>query len=286
LYGAYREPNTGDIWDSDHAGYWGATIEQIINGGLPKDRTGNLNIWVETYLPDIVPIHLGTNDAARDNQSVESNMAELEEVIQIIRQHNPKAVILLAQLIPTQTADQIVRIEEFNAAIPVLAQKLHTELSPVVVVDHYTGFLREYLNDNWHTNEEGAQFMAETWYEKLKPYIKKGCGDIKFAEYDSSVVINDPSACITSIPPFNRGNKLRGFVPHVIIGKKNLRIYLNGTGSYRVIISDLQGKVIQEQTGKSGQELFLTLGSSANIYLLRILKGKQSYLRKIILMQP
>jgi lysophospholipase L1-like esterase len=53
-----------------------------------------------------------------------------------------------------------------------LAAQKNTAQSPVVVVDHYTGFsLAIDSDDTIHANDSGERKMADRWYAQLAPLL-------------------------------------------------------------------------------------------------------------------
>jgi uncharacterized repeat protein (TIGR01451 family) len=74
----------GQSFDSDHEGHSGWRADEIV-AGLPK--------WLESYTPDIVLLHIGTNDVF-DDQSTQSTVNEIMQIIDVLRADNPSVKIL------------------------------------------------------------------------------------------------------------------------------------------------------------------------------------------------
>ena len=70
-------------WDQDHECYSGWQVNQILL---------DLQQWVERTRPDIVTVHLGTNDIIR-SQSTASTVAELGQVVDLLRAFNPNVTV-------------------------------------------------------------------------------------------------------------------------------------------------------------------------------------------------
>jgi lysophospholipase L1-like esterase len=150
----------GQSFDQDHEGHWGWRVDQI-----------NLNLpgWMTSYTPDIVLIHLGTNDMAQNN-SVTSTVNELKDLIGLLRADNPNVRILLATLIPVDDLlwSWSYRVPLLNAQIPSIADDLSTPESPVIIIDQYTGF--DPVTDTFdgvHPNELGEEKMAQKWKDGI-----------------------------------------------------------------------------------------------------------------------
>ena len=163
-----------------HEGHGGWRADQLLNG-KPNDDPGYLSLWLQNYTPDIVLLHVGTNDMFQ-GESVSSTLDEIREIVRILRVDKPNVIILLAKLIPAHTptvGPKADRIPLLNAEIPALVQELNTAQSPVVLVDQNTGFNPapgEDTFDGIHTNRRGAIKMAEKWFQALNsivtPYTK------------------------------------------------------------------------------------------------------------------
>ena len=113
-------------------------------------------------------------------------MTELASIIASLRTDNPAVEILIAEIIPGQTLDTA----SLNAAIRNWAPAMSTTLSPVTVVDHYTGYDATTDNyDNFHPNAIGEEKMATRWFETLQnilePETSQFAGDV--------LVVNDPT---------------------------------------------------------------------------------------------
>ncbi|WP_224994258.1 Ig-like domain-containing protein [Cesiribacter sp. SM1] len=159
-----------------HEGHGGWRADQILNG-KSGDDPGKLSVWLQNYTPDVVLMHLGSNDMFQ-NQSVTGTIIELREVVKVLRQDNPKVVILLATLIPahgpTVGANKETNVRLFNDEIPGLVQELTTAQSPVIMVDQYTGFNAapgEDTFDGIHVNRRGAIKMADKWFQVLEKVL-------------------------------------------------------------------------------------------------------------------
>jgi acyl-CoA thioesterase-1 len=154
-------------FDLDHEGHWGWRADQILE---------KIDKWAGSYLPDIALIHLGHNDIFHGN-SVQSTVSELEQIIDILRRHNAKVTVLLAQLIPTHP--QSLSIQELNAKITELAESKSTLTSPVIVVNQWKGFdAPSDTYDGVHPNESGEEKMATRWYEAIAKILQKQQRDL------------------------------------------------------------------------------------------------------------
>ncbi|AOS63257.1 SGNH/GDSL hydrolase family protein [Actinoalloteichus hymeniacidonis] len=149
--------------DGDNEGHGGFLATGIAEQNL-------LPGWLSATDPDVVLMHLGTNDAwsARPTESILSAFTTL---VTQMRESNPDMRILVAQIIPmnpVNCGECAQRVVELNAAIPAWADGLSTETSPVLVVDQWTGF--DTGNDTYdgvHPVEGGDRKIADRWHPVL-----------------------------------------------------------------------------------------------------------------------
>ncbi len=119
------------------------------------------------YTPDVVLLHLGTNDIFQ-GQSNSSTVAEIGEVIDELRVANPDVTVLLAQIIPVSWVGGDRMVAGLNRRLELFAAGASTASSPVVLVDQYTGFNAWWMTiDGVHPNEIGEQLMADRWYDAM-----------------------------------------------------------------------------------------------------------------------
>jgi acyl-CoA thioesterase I len=145
-------------FDQDHEGHWGFRVDEILVG---------LDGWAGAAQPDVVLVHLGTNDVLQ-GQSVPGTTAELESVIRRLQAVNSRVTVLVAQVIPSAAAPAN-SIEILNAAIRGMAARTSTAQSLVIAVDHASGFDPSVdTYDGIHPNERGEQKMAEAWFRGLR----------------------------------------------------------------------------------------------------------------------
>lgn len=148
-------------FDQNHEGHTGFTTAQI---------KAQIASWAGDTRPDVVLIHLGTNDI-RFGVSANTALNNLAGIIDILRSINPDVKIVLSKVIPAGDANPGA-IESFNDGIPGLVAQKNTAQSPVIVVDQYTGFdLAVDTDDNLHPNDAGDRLMADRWYAALAPLL-------------------------------------------------------------------------------------------------------------------
>lgn len=165
----------GQSFDQDHEGHWACQADQILNGtdtgnNDPCNGSGKLADWLAGYTPDIVLMHLGTNDAL-NGESAASTVIDLEGIIDVLRADNPNVIILLAKLIPS-TKSGASAIDDVNAEIDGIAASKSTAQSPVIVVDQNTGFdASTDTYDGLHPDDSGEEKMATKWMAAIQAAV-------------------------------------------------------------------------------------------------------------------
>ena len=139
--------------DRDNEGHPGWRIDQV---------AANVDGWLAAYQPDVVLLHLGTNDIAQ-NRSVSASAARLSALIDQIRAGRPDADIFVQQLVQGHVEPYKSRIAAYNERIPgILAGKD----ARVYLVDQSSiGGLSEF--DNLHPNDDGYAKMAYNLYRAM-----------------------------------------------------------------------------------------------------------------------
>ena len=152
------DPST---FDGDHEGHSGWRTDQILAW---------ISSWTSVARPDIVLLHLGHNDLWH-GKGPTNTLQDLAGILDHIRTVNPHVAILIGEIIPS-TSIPIETTAELNAGITALARASSTAVSPVVAVDHSTGFQAETMTrDGTHPNDEGERHMADRWYAALRPIL-------------------------------------------------------------------------------------------------------------------
>ncbi len=153
------------VFDQDHEGWWGYTVDQVIDSGVTAS--------VEDLQPDVALIHLGTNDLYY-SQGPTSTAEELESFITGLQAVSPDITILVAQIIPcnpgpvpeygTKCSEETPAFNDLLASFTGLS----TDESSVIVVDMETDFSLNDLRDKWHPTDAGDEIMAGRWMKALQ----------------------------------------------------------------------------------------------------------------------
>ena len=142
-------------YDGNNEGHTGWRAGQI-RASLPE--------WLKLYRPDVVLLHVGTNDLTQ-LRTAANTAGHVEGIIALLRENNPNVQIVLAQIIPNSTPG--ADVDGYNALLAPLAARLTTAQSPIKLVDMNTGFSLSWT-DGTHPNQTGAQEMGRRWYDALR----------------------------------------------------------------------------------------------------------------------
>lgn len=159
---------TGAKWpepfDPDHEGHYGWKTAKVCEK-LPE--------WMPKWqaAPDIALIHLGTNDQKAQDHDV-AVVQPLKEIIALLRQKNPRVVVLVGHL--NFNGGNSLKIRPL---VETMAQEVSTPQSPVVTVPMYEGWVEDPKKPgadtfDWaHPNPQGQEKMAARWFDAMKPYL-------------------------------------------------------------------------------------------------------------------
>jgi lysophospholipase L1-like esterase len=163
-----RRPEKYD-YDYDHEGHWSKEADWI----LP--RVGN---YARTYKPDLVLMHIGTNDVLHEqgtlDEVVEQTVKDIGNIIDTLRSVNPNIKILLAKIIPTKRGGMVdKKIVALNSKLSYLAGMKTSKVSPIAIVDQWTVIIpKEELHDSYHVNHSGAVKMTDKWFAGIQEILK------------------------------------------------------------------------------------------------------------------
>lgn len=121
---------------------------------------------------DIVLLHACHNHFT-DQKPIAGIVADHEALIEAFRKANPEIRIYVARPIPSGKLPKYFYLPPLGDALAQMAKRLHSQKQPVILVDQATGFdpKKDTIADLVHPNEQGAEKMAQRWFEALKPVL-------------------------------------------------------------------------------------------------------------------
>jgi lysophospholipase L1-like esterase len=146
---------SGYVAHPNHEGHAGWTIQQLKNG-IDSNR------WLETYRPDLILIHIGTNDIFQGKAAAApGNLAAL---IDDILMRLPDAQVIVAQIIGYRQPAGPDHFA-FNAAI---ARTVAAKGPRVFTVDMQELLEPSDYADGVHPNASGYDKMARAWEAAIR----------------------------------------------------------------------------------------------------------------------
>ena len=151
--------------DSQHDGHGGCTADDLVNATGYCSGAGTLDSWLNTAKPDVVLLHIGTNDISTSG----GNANDVNDV-KIILDHidawgaapNNWPVTVVVSRIITNRDYPVATTTDFNNAVITMVQGRSS--SKLDWVDHQSNVVvpGDYI-DQLHPNTSGYQKMANVW---------------------------------------------------------------------------------------------------------------------------
>ncbi|VGO20286.1 GDSL-type esterase/lipase family protein [Pontiella sulfatireligans] len=165
----------GSFADNQHQGHDGWYAAHPTS---PGTILGHISGWMASIQPDIILLHIGTNDINDSN----GNNADANEVAQILDEiyaANSKATVVLARIIRAKPAySRNAEITAYNSNLNVMAQmRIADDGDDLLMVDMENGAGIDYassdLADDLHPSQIGYDKMAANWYPAVVSAIER-----------------------------------------------------------------------------------------------------------------
>lgn len=128
--------------------------------------------WLKATPPHIITLMIGTNDIGTNND-LPNAAQRLGVLIDTIVQTTPNALLVVAQIVPTQSDNDNTKVKAFNAGIPAVVKARADAGKHVVLVDMYGAYTKnadyktKYLANGLHPSDVGYGVMANVWWEAI-----------------------------------------------------------------------------------------------------------------------
>ncbi len=193
-------------WDQDHEGHAGYRTGEILNGrpagqsfcGRGPDPDERLATWAPAWgvVPDVVVIHLGTNDVRNgtaEGVTLVNLRAIVREIGELVEAGEPPIDVVLAQIIPNGFEDKTRRVNRSIGSMDWTA----VPGVEVHVVDLNSGYDPAWNYDGIHPGPAGQAFIADRLFEAVAPFVPAGppalrLGDVTVAETDADRSVTVP----------------------------------------------------------------------------------------------
>ena len=153
--------SSGPDWltDKDNEGHSGWRIDEIQAQIVP---------WLQQALPDVVLLHIGTNDIAQ-NHDMSNAGARLGQLIDTINSNCPNAYIFVALVIPIQNSPSgwDLAVRNYNTAVEAQVSPRTAQGRKIFLVNMYSHFDQSASSADYadpaHPSDVGYAKMAEVW---------------------------------------------------------------------------------------------------------------------------
>jgi lysophospholipase L1-like esterase len=152
--------HSGTVPDQDNEGHPGWTVAQIKNGI-------DANRWLESSEPDIILLHIGTNDIRLGHAAMAP--ANLSTLLDDILARLPHTHVIVAQIIPFRPGSDKDH-QSYNDAIPRIVASKGPRVS---LVDMRTTVLPGDYADGLHPNASGYDKMARAWEPAIRAVLSR-----------------------------------------------------------------------------------------------------------------
>ena len=167
------DANTPTNFDRNHEGYYSKKTQWL---------SENVTAKLQLNSPDIVMLHIGTNDLRNASvdipESVENVRETLQKIFSFGVNNNKRIVIFIALIIDQKPTNPLV--SEYNEALSTMVREHIDRYPPIILLNMQKGAGLDYeddiMDDNFephhlHPNTTGYTKMAELWYRTLVSVI-------------------------------------------------------------------------------------------------------------------
>ncbi|MFB9682403.1 FG-GAP-like repeat-containing protein [Streptosporangium vulgare] len=148
---------SGTMADNQHEGHPGWRIDQIATSAVCS---------VDQFQPNVITLHAGTNDMNQDFNLSQAPQ-RLKNLISQALLDSPRAVVVVAKLIPTGKAGLQPRIDAFNAQLPRIVGELRADGKRVVLVDTDDVKVTDGLQNDSHPDDDGYDKLGRAFYDGI-----------------------------------------------------------------------------------------------------------------------
>ncbi len=218
--------------------------------------------YLDAFNPDIVLLHIGTNNVANTNPSV---MGDILNEIEAYAVRKGIMVTVFMALIIKENPNNI-KTQTYNSGISSIANGRSSNNMKVIVVDMENGAGIDYTTemvDRWHINNSGYEKMAQQWFDK-------------FSEEFVLVGLEDEIV--------NNSERVEVF-PNPTQSKFTIELDDASWNVFNVSVFDITGKEYVRTTFKRDKDSSFDMsleGFPNGQYIVRITSDEQTIIKKVI----
>ncbi|MEU7293661.1 phosphatidylinositol-specific phospholipase C domain-containing protein [Streptomyces exfoliatus] len=157
----------GSLVDAD-----GVTRHEGHSGWRIDELQANIETWLAAAKPNLITLHIGTNDMNR-NYQVATAPQRLATLIDQIHTASPDTVVVVATLVPATDPAVQARIDAYNQAIPGIVLDRFQRGYKIQQVG-MGSLTADDLNDNLHPNNSGYSKMTNAFMRGIGEAVNKG----------------------------------------------------------------------------------------------------------------
>ncbi|KAF2708788.1 carbohydrate esterase family 3 protein [Pleomassaria siparia CBS 279.74] len=161
--GSNPAPDCGFPYDGENEGHAGVLAIDVV-------QKNQLVGYLAAAKPDVIVMHLGTNDVIQRKATADVINA-YSTLVDQMRQSKPTMKILFSQLLPIDPSkfdNANAGITELNKAIAAWVPTKTTAQSPITLIDNNTGFnTTTDTVDGEHPNDSGNQKISDKFLNPL-----------------------------------------------------------------------------------------------------------------------
>lgn len=156
----YNFQFVGSVTDNPSPG-----LPSVNHEGHPGWKASDLSVWISTWMaaanPDVVLLHIGTNDISQ-GASGSTTTTRLNTLMGQITTIKPNVKLFVSSIVPRWDSLE-GETQLYNAAIPSLVNRFRGQGYNVNFVDIHSAVTMADLADGIHPNLPGYQKMATQW---------------------------------------------------------------------------------------------------------------------------
>ncbi len=174
----------GSFGDNQHEGHGGWHAKHWFPN-YNYDLNSHLHSFLEMNPPDIILLHIGTNDIgeyydSRNDNTIDTTVADISGLLDTIYTFNPNIKVILAKIINREdntdspTINETIETTAFNNALEIMANNRISNGDNLSLVDMESAIVYpDDLSDGVHPNDNGYVKMSDIWFDAIKSILPK-----------------------------------------------------------------------------------------------------------------
>ena len=160
----------GSFPDPNHEGHDGWRADEILNGRTSEPGAGKLENWLNAHQPDVVLLHIGTNDISQGSQDANKVSAILNVIDEYEVESSKTVTVILALIINRNPYSSATT--QYNNGVNNMALNRIANGDHIVIVNMENALTYPAdLYDDVHPNDNGYAKMAGVWYAALAGFL-------------------------------------------------------------------------------------------------------------------